>query len=356
MIGLVDYDLWTRSSTSLYIPNLEIMKLASYYKLEENTFCQLISPTEENLEPFEKIFFFSEQNKIIIPEAFKKTKKVIYGGTAFTKGKYLPFENEIIDFTIPRTFIYRNFLQSKYQEGIKSKEINAFLDNTYYRAYAKENKLPIPPVLKRKKIILYDRDFFYPDWKEIISNLSERNPASIIRLHPIFCEKVNDFFDIRSFSKLARGNEIILDLKIPLEEIFILFNKYEKKFLAEINDSSNIFLPLGGNCKSTLKYLKNLSYTLNLLYSFWARGIPIKVKVIQPVLGETNPIFELSRLIENWTNLSTEVKKKKTILDRIKQKTKEQEQYDLFARYYPKEQDLFTQNFNSLKERRFWKI
>ena len=28
MIGLVDYDLWTRSSTSLYIPNLEIMKLA----------------------------------------------------------------------------------------------------------------------------------------------------------------------------------------------------------------------------------------------------------------------------------------------------------------------------------------
>ena len=42
MIGLVDFDLQTSTSTSLLIPNLEIMKLATYYKKEENTFCRLI--------------------------------------------------------------------------------------------------------------------------------------------------------------------------------------------------------------------------------------------------------------------------------------------------------------------------
>ena len=34
MIGLVDYDIQVSTSSQLIIPNLEIMKLATYYKLE----------------------------------------------------------------------------------------------------------------------------------------------------------------------------------------------------------------------------------------------------------------------------------------------------------------------------------
>ena len=33
------------------------MKLASYYKVEEKTFCQLVSPDETELEPYEQMLW-----------------------------------------------------------------------------------------------------------------------------------------------------------------------------------------------------------------------------------------------------------------------------------------------------------
>ena len=62
MIGLVDFDLLTRSSKSLYIPNLEIMKLATYYKTEEKQFCRLMSLEETELNTYDKITFFALLN------------------------------------------------------------------------------------------------------------------------------------------------------------------------------------------------------------------------------------------------------------------------------------------------------
>ena len=63
MIGLVDYDLQTTSLVGLVPPNIEIMKLATYYKNEENTFCRLIDLKEQELSSYDKIYFFSEQEK-----------------------------------------------------------------------------------------------------------------------------------------------------------------------------------------------------------------------------------------------------------------------------------------------------
>ena len=41
MIGLLDYDWLQSKKTSVLIPNLEIMKLATYYKVEENHFSHI---------------------------------------------------------------------------------------------------------------------------------------------------------------------------------------------------------------------------------------------------------------------------------------------------------------------------
>ena len=353
MIGLVDYDLWENSSTRLYVPNLEIMKLATYYKLEKRHFCRLISPEETELVGYDKIYFFSEQPECQVPEAFKRFENIEYGGLAFTRGKYKPFENEIIDYTLPKTFIYKDFLQTKYADGIKSKDINHFLDDSYYRIYAGDNKLPIPPMMKNKRIFLYDVDFFYPDWKEVLQELSNRKPSSIVRVHPVYCTNLTQFFEIRTFPKFARTNEIILDLPIPLNELNVLFKKYERKFLADITQSSNVFLPLGGTLKSNELYYKDFIYKINLLYSFWSKNIPIKIKYIQPSKGTYNPLEKISQKVENWANLSTPVKKKNTLMDRIK---KETEEYDNLIKLHPSAADLFNQSFDDLKERRLWRI
>lgn len=356
MIGLVDFDLLTRSSKSLYIPNLEIMKLATYFKFEEKQFCRLMSLNETELSTYDKIYFFSEQENIEIPLPFLRAKNVIFGGTAFSKGKYIPFENELIDYTLPKTFIYKDFLSQKYNEGIKTKEINGFLDNGYYRIYAGKNKLPPPAILKKKKIYIYDKDFFYPDWRETLTQLSEKVPSTIIRVHPLTCTSLSTFFEIRNFNRFSRKNEIILDLEVPYEDISRMFNKYEKKFLADINDSSNVYLPLGKTLSTNNKYLENLVYTLNLLYSFWARKIPIKIKYIKPNLGNYNPINNLSLLIENWSNFTTENKKKTPLINRIKKGTLEEEEYNFFLSYYPNMTDLFEQTFLDLNDRGYWRL
>ena len=208
MIGLVDYDFQHSTSVHLTYPNLEIMKLATYYKYENNIFCRLIDLKEEELEVYDKIYFFSESNGTPeVPLNFRKSKNIIYGGTAFTNGIYQPFENSIIDYTIPRPSIYKEFLKEKYNEGIKAKNINQTLDNSYYRCYAGNNKLPRPAIKPKKQIILYDKDFFYPDWKNIIEDISNHKPATIIRIHPIICKTLEQYMDVRNYqSKIGRAS------------------------------------------------------------------------------------------------------------------------------------------------------
>ena len=115
MIGLVDLQLQSWNKPQLCPPNLEIMKLATYYQTEENKFCRLINLDETELSGYEKIYVFSEnKNFVTVPEAFKRAQNIIYGGSAFTNGKYIPFENKLIDYTIARPRIYANFLKEKY--------------------------------------------------------------------------------------------------------------------------------------------------------------------------------------------------------------------------------------------------
>ena len=216
--------------------------------------------------------------------------------------------------------------------------------------------MPPPLIQKKKKIYLYDREFFYPDWKETLLTLSDKSPANIIRIHPITCTTLTQYFDIRNIPKFSRGNEIILDLKIPLSELPVLFSKYEKKFLADINWSSNIYLPLGRTRNGKNIYYQDLDYTLNLLYSYWVKGLTLKIKYIPPNVGTYNPIVELSKLIEKWSNLSTEAKKRTTLISRIKKGSIEEEQYNDFIAYLPEAKDLFNQTFEELNGRRFWRV
>lgn len=333
------------------------MKLASYYRREEGQFCRLIKLNEEELHTYDKIFFFSEQQKVDVPPAFRRARNIVFGGSCFAKNHdYTPFENEIIDYTIPRAFIYKEFLDEKYNEGVKTKEINSFLDNTCYRMYAGNNKLPLPVVQKRKRIYIFDKQFFYPDWKEIMDKLASRSPAGIYRLHPITCQSLSRYFELRSIPKFARTNEIILDLDVALPDLRILFSKFEDRFLADINESSNVYFPFGDTRDGKYSYFQELEYILNLLYSFWAKGINMKLKYIQPKTGVYNPIEELYLLIENWASLSTPAKKRTPLSSKIKKKTPEQEQYKAFITYLPHSKDLFEQTFDELKNRRFWRI
>lgn len=42
-------------------------------------------------------------------------------------------------------------------------------------------------------------------------------------------------------------NDVFLDFNIPLKDIYYFLKQYKNFFLADINKTSPVFLPLGGN-------------------------------------------------------------------------------------------------------------
>ena len=356
MIGLLDLDLQTSTSIFLCPPNLEIMKLATYYRYEENLFCNLISLSDTVLEGYETIYCFSEAYQPKIPDILKKQSNVIYGGTGFTNGVYKPFENEIIDYTLPKTWIYKNFLKQKYDDGIKTKVINSILDSTYYRCYAGNNKLPMPPIYPRKKLYIYDTEFFKEGWEDIIQQADDRKVSGIHFIHPIFCKTLTQYFKLREYTKVMRSNIIILDTNIPLIDVSYMLRKYKNYFLADITTSSNVFLPLGGTLQTNLQYYNDLIYKLNLLYSFWAQGIPMKFKYIPPTIGVSTNIANLLTEITHWSQLKH---MEHTINDKIIRKTFKsaaEEEKAILLKFHPEAKDLFTQSYADLSKRGVWRI
>ena len=359
MIGLVDYDIQNFSTSKFIVPNLEIMKLATYYKTEENLFCRLLSLKEEDLSGYEKIYFLSESHEVPqVPEQFLRSPVVEYGGTAFTNGKYLPFKNSLIDFTLPRPAIYKEYLKGKYDDGIKAKVIANVLDSSYYRCYAGDERLPIPPVLSNKKVILYDRDFFYPNWREILQEISQRKPSSIVRIHPIVCKKLSDFFEIRNYPKLARTNNIIFDLDIPLNEVYYMVNKYKNYLKADITPYSNVYIQLGGSFATNFQYFKDFIYKMNLLYCLWSTDIPIKILYEPPFIGYKNPLANLSIRVERWADVTRKDNFPLTLNDRLNTKKKNPaiDEQNLLLKFYPTAKDLFNQSHESIIKGGRWRI
>lgn len=359
MIGLVDYDFYSASAITKLIPNIEIMKLATYYKAERNIFCRLIDLNETELSNYDNIYFFSESEQPIqVPDAFKKATNIIFGGTNFTKN-YIPFEEQIIDYTIPRPAIYKEILKKKYQEGIKSHVITHILDDSYYRMFAGDKVLPIPPVKTKKRIFIFDKDIFHPGWEEVLNKVAERNPAKILTIHPARCKTLTQYFTLRGIEKMGRANEVILDLDIPLDEVHYMLKNYKNKFLADITESSNVSITLGGDFRYSKFYLEDFIYKMNILFSFWACKIPLKIKYEQPSLGYVDPLFHLSKLVEGWSKGPS--KKNKSLAERtlVQQSGKigpAREARNLLQEKYPAAKDLFNHNFTTLSAKGVWRI
>ena len=186
-----------------------------------------------------------------------------------------------------------------------------------------------------------------------------RHPSSINFIHPAHYKKISDFLEVRENSLIAKGNDAYLDLQIPLKETPILMKHYKNRLLAVINQSSQIYLSLGGSFHYKTDYLKDIIYKLNLLYVFWSCNIPLKIKYEEPSLGCYNPIPDISKLISTWSQ--GETCNYKSIIDRIPKDKKlteirpEREQLKIILDRYPNSETLFRQTTETAKQGGFWK-
>ena len=135
-----------------------------------------------------------------------------------------------------------------------------------------------------------------------MQRIVERAPASIQCIHPIVCKNLSQYINLRKFLCFSRQNPIYLDLNIPLDETYYLFKKYKNFFLEDINPTTPVGIPIGGNYQSKKLYVNDFIYKINLLYSFWRQDIPIKLYVRESQLGYNNPIYHIEKKIETLSS------------------------------------------------------
>lgn len=350
MIGLIDPS-FTWHNKKAEVPNLEIMKLATYYRLEEKEPCHLILPGESTAG-YDKIYCYSEFSNEV-PQEVRAAKNIIYGGPAFTGGAYVPFENFKIDFTQPRTTIYNDYFK---QCNFTPEKIMKILDGIYYRMYAGEEKLPTTTITSGNRVYIYDANIFVKDWQDIVGYLESKKPSSIRTIHPITCTTMSQYMALRNFAKLSRGNDVYLNLPVKKEEYGFFFKEYERYLLGDILKSTAVYIPFGGEKLTYTDYYKDLIKALNILYSYWARGIPIKLKYIRPSFHRLTKINDLSIFIERWSSLSNDNDLNRSIKDKFyKTPRPEKLQYEEMIRWYPGSKNLFIQNFNALRAKKYWR-
>lgn len=301
MIGIVDYDFLSVKRRGRGYPSLLAMKYYSYYK-QKNKQCILISDLEQT-KNCEITYFFTNDRIETLNKAIFQYDNIEIIGEHFNND--VP---EIIHHTKPDPTLYSYVIQDMINNKKISMENALFLlEGTYYQAMLNDEMLPLPPINPRKKVFMYDRDFLsYKNCWEILDNIIDKQPSSIIFTSPLYCHTIRQFLTLREdYEKVARSNKIILDYYVPAEEFEAYFGKYKLKLLGEITSSSHINVIIGKNYaadayKDTF-YIKNLIYSLNLLFSYYSRNIQVGVEVFySPTMPEFyQPIY---KAIQYWGN------------------------------------------------------
>lgn len=157
-IGLYDGDL----QKYFHCPfNLELMKIAAYYK-NKNQIVSL-SPTFAP-ERYSQFFYRKDYYDGAFPEKLMTSKNVEYGGLAFTQGIYAPMDLTI-ETTPPDRSIYEKVLKTyfdfKGQEGLRKSYIA--LTNSQHLRLSLDGKTVWPEFEKQLKDIDSTSAFFFHD-------------------------------------------------------------------------------------------------------------------------------------------------------------------------------------------------
>lgn len=254
-IGLLDQD--ALSSPSTFLPNLEIMKLSTYYKKNKNYVSFILDPNK--IERYNKVVLRKDINDgEYLSELFLEDK-CEYGGLAFTNGIYVPLEeeieNSIPDISIYSSYFKRILIGKKKYEDLQRK----LLKSSFIRLSSNGKTCNLDSskgfigegARIENTIYIYDIGIFnIENASEAISDivLGKKQKAKIV--HPQYC---NNFSEIEKWCREKWSHT---------ENRFIYDNVILNKELKEICDKSPEF-----TCKPVILMCNDKSgtYTDNFL-------------------------------------------------------------------------------------------
>lgn len=253
-IGFIDQD--ALSSPETFHPNLEIMKLSTYYKKSKNYVSFILDPSKS--ERYNKIILRKDESNGDYLSDLILDKRCSYGGRAFTNDIYIPLEEEIEN-CVPDLSIYNSYfnriLTGKKQYETKKK---AYLNSSFVRLSTNEKDCDlditrglIGGAKRGQDIYIYDKNITNID--EAIDSLSEVIRGKAQKIVFLYPQYFYDFDKVEEWSKIywvKQNNEIIYDK--------LILNKEFKEICERSYDFC--FKPMIMMC-----YDKNDTYTENFL-------------------------------------------------------------------------------------------
>ena len=203
MIGLVDCEALSR--TSSFIPNLEIMKLYAYFKNEQMV--RLLTD-DSLLDTCSTIYVRKDREESAIPSQWLKDKKVIWGGRAFTRGRYIPLPEEIEN-SKPNYNVYNNYIKgvlpNVFDETLPEFK---FLDYSFLRIH---NGFAIQPkhIATEMPLLIYDNNIFKENYQDKFVIIQESNPNGVHYVHPLIITHPSQIEIFKQYNLVTLGNRLI---------------------------------------------------------------------------------------------------------------------------------------------------
>ena len=225
-IGLFDINKSTYNKMRYEFPEIDLMKVYSYYKKSKNNVIELSQDFHEYIN-YDLYYCFNNRRHIVSKELLQLQLKpnVYLVGTCFYGDVWFPMDEEI-EKCEPDIIAYSNFLRTNIiNETLPNWVETLFNDSYYLRYYYPDwHWNLIPEKIKNKRVILYDFDLTSNDgWQELCLKILKDSGRKFVCRHNV---------TIRSIEEL----KFIIN-----NELYKSSTKYPTKFILEIPESLENF-------------------------------------------------------------------------------------------------------------------
>ena len=296
-IGIIDQDAFSIPIKD-FIPNLEVMKISSYYKKNKNIVSLLLN-LEDN-ERYSKLFLRKDNPKSDYYSSLILDKRCSYGGLSFTNGIYAPLEdtieNSIPDISIYDNFFKRNFIGSAAIEKQKRILLNSnFIRLSTDNINCNENFKNYLQTKSHTRVYVYDTNILnIKDSIEVLDSFPFGFYQKVYLIHPIKITSIEEAERLCSKKWYAPQEQIIFSKDLSNKE-FKELCKVSKRFSSALNyklgvDKSNNYGDI---------FLKNeLIKILNRLIYIKIIGAKIKILVNKDIPNEN--YYHIFKYLDHW--------------------------------------------------------
>ena len=274
-IGLYDVNKSSYGKMRYEFPEIDLMKVYSYYKKNNNNIIELCQDYKQ-YKNFDLFYIFNNRRHIVSKELLKlqNDEHVYLIGTCFYGDIWIPMDDEI-ERCEPDITSYSAFLRNTIlNDSLAPWTANLFTDYYYLRYFYPDWHWNLSSnKIKNKKVILYDFDLTSNiGWQDLCLRLKKDSGKKFVCRHDVIVRSIEDFkfvvdnelyksstkyptkfiLDIPNiidnFNEFADENYEYIN-KLPARSLFLYLNHYKKdneiKYFKNICDACMYLLPKG---------------------------------------------------------------------------------------------------------------